>query len=158
MLTGDKNLSFHKGFFWWQPRNRDASFSQGKGGVQTLHVVSINAGRQDEKLASYSDFCVVTPAVVWVPCYSLVGMEVLAPNSPFAAGVEMAPQILLWCLLEIDNVLTQSNISVLLLCPFSPGPLVVESQLLFVCFAYGCWHFWIASFSSTKTGKNRTKF
>ena len=103
-----------------------------------LYVVSINAGRQDEKLASYSDFCVVTPAVVWVPYYSFVGMEVLAPNSPFAAGVEMVPQILLWCLLEIDNVLTQSNISVLLFCPFSPGPLVVKSQLLFACFTYGC--------------------
>lgn len=96
-------------------------------------MVSINTGKQDEMRASYSDFCDVTPAVVWVPYYSLVGMEVLAPLSPFAAGVEMGPQILLWCLLEIYNVLTQSNTSVLLLCPFPPGPLVVESQLLFVC-------------------------
>ena len=90
-------------------------------------------GRQDEMLASYSDFCFVTPAVIWVSCYSLVVMEVLAPPSPFAAGVEMGPQIHLWCLLQIDNVLTQSNISVLILCPFPPGPLVVESQLVFVC-------------------------
>lgn len=128
-----KTCLFIRAFSDDSPGNRDASFSQGKGGVQTLHMVSINTGKKNEMLPSYSDFRVVTLAVVWVPYNSLVGMEVLTPLSPFAAGVEMGPQILLWCLLEIHNILTQSNTSVLLLCPFPPGPLVVESQLLFVC-------------------------
>lgn len=89
MLTGDENLSLHKAFSYAIPVRRDASFSQGKSGIQSPHLVSIHTERQDEILASYSGFSVVT--------------LVLAPHSAFSAEVEKGPQIILWCLLETDS-------------------------------------------------------
>lgn len=89
MLTSDENLSLHKAFSYVIPVRRDASFSQGKGGIQSPHLVSIHTERQDEILASYSGFSVVT--------------LVLAPHSAFSTEVEKGPQFILWCLLETDS-------------------------------------------------------